>query len=141
MRISFVIAIAIGLIAAPAAATAQDEAPATLRLSFFRCDQSGLADMMAQIEALDMPIWEELVDEGSIQSHGHFVHSWASEWNFGIYTIADDIPAVLDAVEEFGRRFGDRNPNAVDLLGQACPEHRDGFYTFGPRTAQDDDGS
>lgn len=126
-------------LAVPSAALAQDDAPPTLRLSFYKCDFSQLEVAMEEIETLQMPIWQELVDEGMIASYGHLIHSWASEWNVGVYTVADDIPAVLAAVDEFGRRMAERNPEAADTFGEACPEHRDAFYTFGPSTDDDEE--
>ncbi|MFQ5679729.1 MAG: hypothetical protein ACE5HP_09770 [Gemmatimonadota bacterium] len=135
------ISLTLGLLTAlvlPGTALAQEEAPPTLRLSFYRCDFSQLEAAMEEIESLQMPIWQELVDEGMIASYGHFIHSWASEWNVGVYTVAQDIPAVLAAVEEFGRRMEERNPDAANAFAEACPAHRDGFYTFGPRTGDDD---
>lgn len=139
------ISLALGLLVAlalPAAAVAQDdadEAPPTLRMSFYRCDFSQLGTAMEEIQSLAMPIWQELVDEEMIASYGHFIHAWASEWNVGVYTVAEDIPAVLAAVDEFGRRMEERNPDAANTFAEACPEHRDGFYVFGPRTNDNDE--
>jgi hypothetical protein len=134
--LSFLVALALP---ATAAAQDQEDTPPTLRLSFFQCDFSELDAAMEQIESIGIPIWEELIEEGMIENYGHFIHSWASEWNVGIYTVAEDIPAVLAAVEEFGRRLDERHPDSENLFGEACPAHRDGFYTFGPRTGQDDE--
>ncbi len=127
-------------IALPGVLAAQDvPTPPTLRLSFYECDMNQLGPTGQQIENLEIPIWDELVDEGMVQSYGYFFHSWASEWNVGIYTIAADIPAILSATEEFGNRMQERHPDADGGLNQVCPHHRDGFYTLGPRTGMADE--
>ena len=126
----------------PAGLAGQDaEVPPTLRLSFHQCNLNEIGPAMEQIEGMELPIWEELVAEDMIASYGHFVHSWASEWNVGIYTVAADIEAVLAANAEFGTRMQERHPNADNGLNQVCPTHRDGFYLMGPRTGVDDEGS
>ena len=131
--------IAIGFPGTVAAQDQDGEVPPTLRLSFYHCDMNEIGPTMEQIETMEMPIWEELVDEGMVESYGHFVHAWASEWNVGIYTVAENIEAVLAATAEFGDRMQERHPDADDGLNQVCPAHRDGLYTFGPRTGMDDD--
>lgn len=129
--------IALGM---PGAVAAQeDEAPPILRLSFYHCDMNALDATYEQIETMEIPIWDELVDEGMVESYGHFFHAWASEWNVGIYTVAENIEAVLAATEEFGNRMGERHPDADAGLNQVCPAHRDGFYVLGPSTGMDDD--
>ena len=78
----------LGLFAAlalPGALAAQDgDQPPTLRLSFYQCNLGEIDPVMEQIESMEMPIWNELVDEGMVASYGHFIHAWASEWNVGI---------------------------------------------------------
>jgi hypothetical protein len=128
-----------GAVAAQEEEAQEEEAPPTLRLSFYQCDLSQMGPTGEQIETMEIPIWEELVDEGMVDSYGHFFHAWASEWNVGIYTVADNIEAVLAATEEFGNRMQERHPDADAGLNQVCPSHRDGFYVFGPRTGDDED--
>ena len=136
---------ALAALIAPSAALAQAEEPdpPVLRLSFFMCDLGGgTGDAIEQeIETRDMPIWNALVDEGMVQSYGYFFHWWADEWNVGIYTIAPTIQAILDANEEAGNRmeaqYGD---DPTPVMDAACPHHRDGFYTLGAST-DDDEGA
>lgn len=126
-------------LAVPAGLTAQDdEAPPTLRLSFYKCDLGQLEATMEQINGVEIPIWEELVEEGMVDSYGHFFHAWADEYNVGIYTVAENIEAVLAATVEFGNRMQERHPDADAGLNQVCPSHRDGFYVMGPRTGADE---
>lgn len=122
----------------PAATLAQEEPdPPVLRLSFFMCDLSGgNGDAISQeIETRDMPIWNALADEGMVTSHGYFFHWWADEWNVAIYTIAPTLQAILDANAEAADRFeAQYGENAPSAMADACPHHRDGFYTMGPST-------
>ena len=134
---------ALAALAVPASLAAQEAEPdpPVLRLSFFMCDLSGgNGDAITEeIETRQMPIWNALVDEGMVESYGYIFHWWADEWNVGIYTIAPTIQAIIDASDEAGERleaqFGENAPSA---MGDACPHHRDGFYTMGPNTDMDE---
>jgi hypothetical protein len=130
---------ALAVLIVPSAALAQEEEPdpPVLRLSFFMCDLSGEKGdaIEEEIETQDMPIWNALVDEGMVESYGYFFHWWADEWNVGLYTIAPTIQAILDASEEAGNRLeAQYGENAPSAMAEACPHHRDGFYTMGPTT-------
>ncbi|HET9334448.1 MAG TPA: hypothetical protein VFQ21_12810 [Gemmatimonadota bacterium] len=133
---------ALATLIAPSAALAQAEEPdpPVLRLSFFMCDLGGGSGdaIEEEIETRDMPIWNALVSEGMVDSYGYFFHWWADEWNVGIYTIAPTIQAILDANEEAGNRMDAQyGENAPSAFADACPHHRDGFYTMGPNTDED----
>jgi hypothetical protein len=133
--LGLVVAVAIAL---PSALAAQDdEAPPTLRLSFYQCDLNEIGPTMEQIESIEVPIWNELVAEGMVMSYGTFVHAWADEWNVGIYTVAESPEAIISATAAFGEAMQERHPDADAGLNQVCPAHRDGFYTLGPSTGDD----
>jgi hypothetical protein len=139
-RLSVLLILLLAAIALPKTAVAQeDSSPPTLRLSFYMCDSSQLGDVLAEVESQNIPVWDELVDEGMVQSFGYFVHSWASEWNLGVYTLAESIDAVVKASEEAGRRLDELYGEAPDLMSEACPHHRDGFYVIGPSTGEDEE--
>lgn len=126
--------------ALPAQEAEEEEAPETLRLSFYQCDFGEFGpETQEELEGRVIPIWDELVDEGMVESAGYFFHSWADEWNVGIYTIGADIASIIAAQEEANSRLEERYPDAESSFNEACPLHRDGFYVFGPRTGQDDE--
>ncbi len=141
MRGTPLILILLSAFALPPALAAQedDDAPEMLRLSFFMCDTNQLEEALAEAESQTIPVWNELVKEGMVQSYGYIVHRWADEWNVGIYTVATSIDAVIKASDEAGRRLEARYGDAPSVFGQACPHHRDGFYAIGPTTDDDDD--
>jgi len=120
----------------------QEEDPPVLRVSFFMCDLgSGAGDAIEEeFQTRDVPVWKELVAEGMVQDWGTFFHWWADEWNVGIYTIAESIQAIVDASDEAGNRLEDRFGEDPTRFEQACPYHRDGFYTLGPSTGTDEEG-
>jgi hypothetical protein len=130
---------ALAALIVPSAALAQEEEPdpPVLRLSFFMCDLGGgNGDAIEEeIETRQIPVWKALVDEGRIMSYGYFFHWWADEWNVGLYTIAPTLQAIIDASEEAGNRLeAQYGENAPSAIAEACPHHRDGFYTMGPNT-------
>jgi hypothetical protein len=114
----------------------EEEAPAVLRLSWFMCDftEGKGAAVEEQAETQVMPIWEEMIAEGmGVQNHGYIYHWWADEWNLGIYTIGESIPAIIAAVDAAGDRMDEQyGEDAPDAFGDACGPHKDGFYTLGP---------
>lgn len=121
---------------------AEEEAPLVLRISFFKCNLSGdTGDAIEEeFETRDVPVWKELVAEGMVQDWGTFFHWWADEWNVGVYTIAGSIQAIVDASDEAGNRIEERFGEAPARFDEACPEHRDGFYTLGPSTQAEEGG-
>lgn len=123
----------------PGAARAQEEGdqPPMLRLSFYMCDFNKLGEAMEEAETQNIPVWNELIAEGLVQSHGYFVHAWASEYNVGIYTIGESIESIIAAVEESGQRLQERFGDGPSAFGEACPHHRDGFYVLGPSAGDD----
>ena len=126
---------------APSLARAQDsEQPPVLAISWFQCDWNEVDQVLAEADSMSLPIWNELVEEGMLRSAGSFTHWMADEWNVAYYTVADDIPAYLEAFWEQNRRFEERYP---DYDGEAstdrCPVHKDAFYHLGPRTGMDDE--
>lgn len=127
-------ALALPRVAAAQQPAEQEEEPLVVRLSFFMCDLGGgNGDRIEEeMENRDIPIWEALVQEGMVQDYGYLFHWWADEWNVGIYTIAESIQAILDAEEEAQNRLEQQYGDEPTAFGQACPHHRDGFYTLGP---------
>jgi hypothetical protein len=122
----------------------QEEEPPVVRLSFFMCDLSrGNGEQIEQeITTRVIPVWKELVSEGrGIQDYGFIYHWWADEWNVGIYTIGESIQAIVDAEVEAGNRLEQRYGEAPSAFDQACPHHRDGFYTMGPSTSSPEEGA
>lgn len=129
---------AVTALALPLTAVAQEEEPdpPVLRLSFFMCnfgDGSGEA-IDEELTTRVIPVWNALVDEGRVQQYGYFYHWWADEWNVGIYTLAESIQAIIDAEEEAGNRLEAQYGDGPSPFLEACPHHRDGFYTMGPNT-------
>lgn len=134
---------AAALLALPLAAVAQDaeDEPQMLQITAWQCPMGGgLYDKVdAWWNEKNLPISQQMVDEGKIQSAGIFYHAWADEWNVQTYVIAKDIPTILAAVEEMNERGTAMYPDD-EGLSQWCTTHRDGFYQFGKSTEDKDEG-
>ena len=136
----WILAAALVVVGMPGTGWAQEEPeeePPIVRLSFFMCDLGGGNGerIEEELESQVIPVWKELVSEGrGVQDYGYIFHWWADEWNVGIYTIAESIQAIIDAEEEADNRLEQRYGEGPTAFGQACPHHRDGFYTLGPNT-------
>lgn len=118
------------------AAGAQEEGQQgpTLVVTMMQCDWDRVGEVMASTDSLAVPIWQELKDEGMILDAGSFVHQWGDEWNVGFYYVAPDNRSFFQAFAEQQRRFEERHPNAPNVVGDACPVHRDNIYVIGPST-------
>lgn len=133
---------AAALFALPLAAAAQeaDDAPPMLQISAWKCPMGG--GMYDKVDewwnTRSLPIAQQLVDEGKIQSAGIFYHAWADEWNVQTYIVGEDIPSILAANEEMNER-GERMFPGDEGLAQWCTTHRDAFYQFGKSTENGDD--
>lgn len=127
--------VAVGMPAIASAQEKQEEEPLVVRLSFFMCNLGGgNGDRIdEELETRVIPVWQALINEDrGVQDYGFIYHWWADEWNVGIYTIAESIQAILDAEEEADNRLEQQYGDEPTAFGQACPHHRDGFYTMGP---------
>lgn len=130
-----------GLFALPVLALAQEEEAdegnggEVLVISQYKCAYDKLDDVDELWNSRNLPVLQELKDEGMISGAGIYYHWWADEWNMGMWTAAEDIPAFMAAWAEAGRRLNERYPDD-DTPGmlQLCPEHRDAFYQTGSST-------
>lgn len=118
----------------------------TLVIESFKCDWRSYEDINSGIEAINLPVYQALVDEGVIISWGTYWHEWADEWNFHIYTVAEDKASFFEAFAEAGRRIGEiveeegtwddqqLSMEADWIVGEYCTEHKDGIYLLGAQT-------
>ena len=115
-------------LAGPAAAGAQEEAPAPpiIVLSSFQCDWTAIGDIVSEFAA-QVPIWEQLKADGAMMDAGTYVHAWADEWNVGRYIIAGNMEEAVAANSAANEAFAEENPDA-NVFATACPVHRDNFY-------------
>ena len=116
----------LALALAPISIQAQD-GPPTVMMSSAQCDRNTLDDVLDNARERGLPIWQELVNEGMIQSQGIVQHWWGDEWNMVSVMVAADVAAVVAANAEFGSRFNDLYPDD-DTYITNCPRHRDVFY-------------
>ena len=70
---------------------------------------------------------QAVVDAGTWNDAGMFVHAWAGEWNVNFYYMGESISGILEGWQAFMQSMDD---DAPDLL-EVCSDHKDGFYTFG----------
>jgi len=122
----------LALALAPISIQAQD-GPPTVMMSSAQCDRNTLSDVLDNMRERGLPIWQDLVDEGMIQSQGILQHWWGDEWNMVSVMVAADVAAVVAANDEFGSRFNDLYPDD-DTFITNCPRHRDVFYRGIART-------
>ena len=126
----------LALALAPISIQAQD-GPPTVMMSSAQCDRNTLDDVLDNARERALPIWQDLANEGMIESHGTLRHWWGDEWNLVSVMVAADVAAVVAANAEFGSRFNDLYPDD-DTYITNCPRHRDVFYQGISRTTYGD---
>lgn len=120
---------------APTLAQEAEEGPQTLVVSQWKCDSQHIGEIMAGADSVALPVWEEVVDEGLLESVGTFTHEWGDSWNVNIYYVAADKEAFFDAYDEINERISERAPEDEEgPLAKYCTEHRDNIYRLGPNT-------
>ncbi len=120
------------------AGTQNDNAPATtaentpvLAISYYTCDYTSMGDLVRTMRAQAIPIAQALVDEGVMGSQGIYTHEWGDEWNLLITRTAADLPALLNALDQFTERYAAAHGNeGSSLMGQHCSAHKDNIYTI-----------
>lgn len=124
----------------------QDDQNPTLVVSQWKCDWREVENIVDSMEEVLVPVWDRMVDEGTLVSAGVFVHEWGDEWNVNMYRIAPDREAFFRAYEEEGpaveEQLGELNiaADTPSPLQEHCTEHRDNIYVLGPRTGMQQQG-
>ncbi len=143
----------LALLVLPAVAAAQEpagqeQAPdaqmqdqtATLVVSQWKCDWREMGSLVESAEEVMVPVWDQMVADGTLLSAGIFVHEWGDEWNFNMYRIAPDREAFFRAYEAEGEAVGGQleelgiSADEPGPIQEHCTEHRDNIYVLGPRT-------
>lgn len=130
----------LGMFVTPATVRAQvemeqpDTLPRLLAISSWKCPQSAVGPISEAYDSITRPIEEELVAAGRYIGGGMYFHQWADEWNVNYYRLAMDMDQLFAATEEIANLTEERHPDAPSMF-EACTEHKDGIYFWGPRTA------
>ena len=128
----------LALALAPISIQAQEDGPPTIMMSSAQCDRNTLDDVLDNERERTLPIAQELVNEGMIESFGLLTHWWGDEWNLVNVIVAADEAAVIAANDELGDRYDALYPDD-DMYITNCPRHRDVFYRGIARTYGDSD--
>jgi hypothetical protein len=126
-----VLLVSVPLLARPA--PAQDQAPPTIFMTSWMCERGAIGDLVTAARERELPVMQELVDEGRIDYHSVMVHHWGDEWNYVTMMAAADMSGGLAALEEFNTRYEARH-GTDDSFVDRCPTHRDGIYVGAYRT-------
>lgn len=98
-----------------------------IAVSYFECDYSRMGEIAAE-DREDVGVFQELVDEGAMNFWGSAAHTWGNEWNYLVFQGADDIPALLEGINEAGDRFQELDPDGDTVVNEACTAHKDNIY-------------
>ena len=112
---------------APTASHAQDSQRETLVLEVWKCQWDKVGIFAQVADSIQVPIAQELIDEGKLLSFGMLAHDFSDEWNVVYYTRAADKTAFFSAVSEMNSRLAERHPD-VNPWGDYCTEHKDNIY-------------
>lgn len=132
MRLFNASLLAVLICALPATALGQDNP--TVGVSYWKCDWANLQEIQQTADSIVTPIYQEMVDEGTIMNWGMLTHQWGDSWNIVMYTTAADTPAYLNATQEANQRIQERHPDLTPLTDY-CTEHKDNIYTLSTGTS------
>lgn len=114
------------LLSYPASAQEDEQRPPTIFLTSWMCDRSALDEIQNEQRERNLPILQDLVNQGQIWSASSMVHDWGDEWNYVTAYLADDIASGAAANSELRRRYDEEYADSI-LLEQ-CRTHRDNIY-------------
>lgn len=131
------LALLVPLTAPAQEAEEEPQEPSTLVVAQWKCNWTHVETLVERYDSLTVPINQELVNEGMLVAAGMLTHDWGDEWNVSFWWLADDKPTFFAAWEEGNRRFNERHPNPPEdpRFTEACTEHKDTIYNYGPHTA------
>ncbi len=135
-----VVCLFVGL-AMTGAIQAQDEAPGTVAVSYWKCPFGGLGEAISLANDDVRPVAQSVIDDGMWIDWGILTHAWGDDWNLLIYTTATDRNAFFAGWDEYIRRLGETDPEGevTEQFFALCPEHKDNIYGVVPPTVSADD--
>ena len=100
-----------------------------IAMSYFQCNYRDLGTLASQ-QRENLSVYQEMVDEGLLRFRASLTHSWADEWNFIVVTAADDIPLLLDGLNEADERINALQQDEDNAAGPyaLCSAHKDNIY-------------
>lgn len=116
-----------GVLATTALAPVSAQEQPTLFVSSWMCERPALDDLVEMARSRDLPIYQDMTNEGLIGGQMLLVHDWGDEWNYVTITMADDVATGVAASDEFGRRYAERYGDDDGFVDR-CPSHRDAIY-------------
>jgi hypothetical protein len=115
-------------LASPAVRAQDEEEPVRqfVYSTYFNCgtNDQGLADML--FEAVQAPVYEAAVEDGTISAYGWLAHHTGGQWRRANYFVAPTVKELLAAQQTIQGRIAEAgNPQAAAQFSKACPTHDD----------------
>jgi hypothetical protein len=81
-------------------------------------------------DSIAVPILNELVAEGMLDSWGQFNHAWGDEWNVNFWYVTESQSAFAKFWDEYVTRVSERYPGAFGEIVQYFQAHKDNMYVI-----------
>lgn len=105
--------------------------PPVIGITSWKCDLSGMGDVLEMAQNQMLTVAQEAKEEGHILDYASMRHDWGDEWNFVTLTVADDMAALDAAATVMGERH---DPEDVATFLGHCTSHRDAVHAAAWRT-------
>ena len=128
MKPQLAIAVLLGVLFCPFAASAQDENPVIFG-TYFYCDQSRESTADVLVENVLGAIFDRHVEAGNLTAWGWLGHHSGGKWRRVHYMVAASQDGLLDTRDQVIEEFGEYS-SASQELNAICPSHDDYIWTF-----------
>ncbi len=130
MKTQLAIAVGLGVLLCPYAASAQDEEPSPVVIgTYFYCDQSREAAADVLVEEVFGPLFDGHVEAGHLTAWGWLGHHVGGQWRRVLYLVASSVDGLLDTRDLIIEEFAADQADAFNELTAICPSHDDYIWT------------
>lgn len=93
--------------------------------TYMHCDTTKEAEMDAQVASFEVPIMDQLVEDGVMTAWGWMRHHTGGEWRRIRWFGADSVQGALDALDAMGAAMEAAGEGQDEAPSGACPHHED----------------
>ena len=125
----WLVALWCGLLAAPVSAQDDDGPAGFVYSTYYICDQATQGNMDKLVEANEVPVFNKLVEDGTLMSWGYLAHFTGGKWRRAQYHVASTLEGAFAAQLEVSRSAYTDDREGGLARAEACPGHDDYIWS------------
>lgn len=93
--------------------------------TYYICDQANQGNMDRLVEANEVPVFDQLVEDGKLTSWGYLAHFTGGKWRRAQYHVAPTLEGAFDVQLEVSSSAYTDDREGGQARAEACPGHDD----------------